>query len=375
MIGRILRVTVTVAVLAFAANYFYTHHEEVETLQFRMIAATVLLGIVFVLCSLKAAMIALSPDVLEAEMVSGNQMAETIMRFRKNSAYFILVVGFMITLSTLFLGDLTEAAMPSVFAKVGVALVIALVAEVIADYVGIKYKMKLAHAMAPLTQLLFDLLIFVKPLSWLITRLLGHEEEERLKEGVLAHIIRKQGHHDDGELKGYELHAALHVIETDHRQMKELGNPITADSCIQWSRFEDGLPVIPDKGTPSYVDLVQKIGASSKRWFVFCDEQGNPKSILDSRRFGAELGFRGADAASLYHFLHRAKVVDGDTELGHAIMAFELESEHPLENVVKIDALLIRCDDGLRIYTAADNFGDKVTGLVNVRGQVPARPH
>ena len=375
MIGRILRVTVTVAVLAFAANYFYTHHEEVETLQFRAVAAAILLGIVFVLCSLKAAMIALSPDVLEAEMVSGNKMAETIMRFRKNSAYFILVVGFMITLSTLFLGDLTEAAMPSVFAKVGVALVIALVAEVIADYVGIKYKMKLAHAMAPLTQLLFDLLIFVKPLSWLITRLLGHEEEERLKEGVLAHIIRKQGHHDDGELKGYELHAALHVIETDHRQMKELGNPVTADSCIQWGRFEDGLPVIPDKGAPAYVDLVRKIGASSKRWFVFCDEQGNPKSILDSRRFGAELGFRGPDAASLYHFLHRAKVVTGDTELGHAIMAFELESEHPLENVVKIDALLIRCDDGLRIYTAADNFGDKVTGLVNVRGQVSARAH
>ena len=56
-------------------------------------------------------------------------------------------------------------------------------------------------------------------------------------------------------------------------------------------------------------------------------------------------------------------------------MAVELESEHLLENVVKIDALLIRCDDGLRIYTAADNFGDKVTGLVNVRGQVSARAH
>jgi|GEM_PF-2365729 len=57
-------------------------------------------------------------------------------------------------------------------------------------------------------------------------------------------------------------------------------------------------------------------------------------------------------------------------ELGDAILGFELESEHPLENAVKIDALLITCEDGLRIYTAADNFGDKVTGLVKVRGAV-----
>lgn len=98
--------------------------------------------------------------------------------------------------------------------------------------------------------------------------------------------------------------------------------------------------------------------------------------MLDARRFGAELGFRRDQAASVYHFLHRAKVVDGNMELGDAIMAFELESENPLENVVKVDALLIRCDDGqLRIYTAADNFGDKVTGLVNVRGKVPVRKH
>jgi len=222
--------------------------------------------------------------------------------------------------------------------------------------------------------LLYDLLIFVKPLSWLITRLLGHEEEEKLKEGVLAHIIRKQGHHEDGEIKGYELHAALHVIETDHAKMKDLGNPVGGDSTIRWARFEDGLPVVPEKGSPAYADLLKKVSASSRRWFIFCDEKGDPKAILDSRKFGAELGFRGvADAASLYHFLHRAKVVPGDMELGDAIMAFELESENPLENIVKIDALLIRCEDGLRIYTAADNFGDKITGLVNVRGQVPVR--
>ena len=373
MIGRIIRVVLTLAVLGFAASYFHTHHEEVETLQFRAIAGTTLLGVVFVLCCLKTAMIALSPDYLEAQIATGNQMAKTVMEFRKHSAYFILVNGFMITLSTLFLGDLTEAAMPTIYAKIGVALVIALVAEVIADYVGIKYKMKIAHMLAPLTQLMFDLLVLVKPLSWLITKILGHEEEEKLAEGVLAHIIRKQGGHEGSEMAGYELHAALHVIETDHMKMADLGNPVDEGAVVKWERFEDGLPVLPERGTEAYGELVRRIGGSMKRWFLFLDREGNPKAMLDSRRFGAELGFRGAEAASIYHFLHRAKVVPGEMELGDAIMGFELESENPRENIVKVDALVIRCKDGLRIYTAADNFGDKVTGLVNVRGQVPRR--
>jgi len=256
---------------------------------------------------------------------------------------------------------------------IGFNLDCAIIAEVMADYVGIKFKMKIAHGLAPLAQLLFDLLIIVKPLSWLITRLLGHEEEERLKEGVLAHMVRKQWEHEDGELNDYEAHGLLHIMETDHVPMKELGNPLDASSWITWSRFEDGLPVIPESSTPGYAALLNRIGASMKRWFVFVDEDGTPRAILDARRFGAELGFRRESPAPMYHFIHRAKLVNGETELGDAIMAFELESEHPLENVVKIDALLITCADGLRIYTAADNFGDKVTGLVKVRGSVTAR--
>jgi hypothetical protein len=369
MIARLLRAALTFAVLAFAANYFYTHHEEVETLRFRVVAAAVLLGLVFVLCALKAAMISLSPDVLEAEIAAGNPMAKVILRFRRDGAYMILVIGFMITLSTLFLGDLTEAAMPSIWGKIGVALTIAIIAEVIADYVGIKYKMKLAHALSPLTQLLFDLLVFVKPISWLITRILGHEEEEKIKEGVLAHMVRKQWSHDDTELKDYEAHGILHVMETDHLPMRELGNPVDAKSMVAWERFEDGLPVIPAAGTREYQELLERIAGSMRRWFIFTDGNGAPRAMLDARRFGAELGYRGAEAAPIYHFLHRAKVVPGDMELGDAILSFELESENPRENVVKIDALLITSGEGLKIYTAADNFGDKVTGLVRVRNQ------
>lgn len=367
MLGRILRAGAFVALAAFGATYFYTHHEEIETLQFRLIAASILMCVVFTLCCMKAAMIALSPEMLEAELQAGNLMAKTILRFRHDSARFLMVVGFMTTLATLFLGDLTEAAMPSIWGKIGVALLIAIVAEVLADYVGIKYKMRIAHALAPLAQLLFDLLIIVKPLSWLVTRILGHEEQEHMKEDVLAHIMRKQSEMG-GELGRSEIHMALHAMESDHLPMKQLGNPIDALSTITWDRFEDGLPVIPADDSPAYADLLSRIGASMKRWFVFLDAKGEPRAILDARRYGAELAFKSSAAAPIYHFLHRAKVVDGNTELGDAIMHFELESENPIENIVKIDALLIRAADGLRIYTAADNFGDKVTGLVRVRG-------
>lgn|GEM_PF-2294528 len=256
------------------ANYCYTHHEKVETLRFRVVAASILLCIVFTLCCMKAAMIALSPDLLEAELAAGNPMVKTILRFRHDSARFLMVVGLMTTLATLFLGDLTEAAMPSIWGKIGVALTIAIIAEVVADYVGIKFKMKIAHGLAPLAQLLFDLLIVVKPLSWLITRLLGHEEQEQLKEGVLAHMVRKQWGRTDGELADDEAHGLLHIMTTDHLKMKELGNPIDSTSMVKWARFEDGLPVIPDRSSEEHTRLVGQIGASMKRWFVFLDQTG-----------------------------------------------------------------------------------------------------
>jgi hypothetical protein len=373
MIVRLIRAVLLVVALGAAANYFHTHHEEVETLQFRVIAATILLGLVFVLCALKAAMISLSPQYLMAEIANGNEMAKVVIRFRKNASHFILVVGFMITLSTLMLGDLTEAAMPSLGAKVAMALVIALVAEVIADYVGIKYKLKLAFILSPMTQLLFDLMIFVQPVSWLITKVLGHEEDGALREGMLTYMLEQEMLKGGGDLAPVEIKLALNAIMTDHLPMKEVSNVVSPGSMLEWSRFEARLPVLPERGTEAYQQLLSRLKETCElhRWLVFVDEKQEPQSVLDVRRFGAELGFKGDDAAPIYHFVQPATVVDGDVELGQALMLFELESRAPEANIVKQDVLLVRASDGLRIFTASDYFGDLVMGVARVRGELP----
>lgn len=372
MIIRLIRAILFVIALGMAANYFHTHHEEVETLQFRIGAATILLGVVFVLCALKAAMISLSPQYLMAEIANGNEMAKVVMRFRQNASHFILVVGFMITLSTLMLGDLTEAAMPSLGAKVGMALVIALVAEVIADYIGIKYKLRLAFLLAPLTQLLFDLMVFVQPVSWAITKVLGHEEDGALREGMLTYMLEQEMLKGGGDLDPIEIKLALNALKTDHLPMSEVGNSLSEDSLIRWGRWEDRLPVLPDKGTEAYDQLLGALSRTVRvqRWAVFVDAAEEHMAVLDARRFGAELGFRGDEASPIYHFVKEAKVVDGKMELGRALMAFELESMKPESNIVRQDVLLIRSDAGLKIFTAADYFGDLVTGVVRVRGTI-----
>lgn len=370
MIARLLRAVLFVIALGFAANYFHTHHEEVETLRFRIGAAAILLGIVFILCALKAAMISLSPQYLMAEIASGNEMAKVVMRFRKNASHFILVVGFMITLSTLMLGDLTEAAMPSLAAKVGMALVIALIAEVIADYIGIKYKLKLAFVLSPLTQLLFDLMIFVQPISWLITKVLGHEEDDGLREGMLTYMLEQEMLKDGAELDPVEAKLALNAIKTDHLPMKNVGHTVAPETVLPWARFEEHLPVLPDPDSPAYAELLDKLREVSPhhRWVVFIDANSGEKALLDARKFGAELGYRGLQAASIYHFLQPANVVSGDLELGRALLKFELESPDPAKNIVRRDALLIDAPEGLKIFTASDYFGDLVTGIVKVRG-------
>lgn len=370
MIARLLRAIVFLIALGLAANYFHTHHEEVETLRFRVVAASVLLGIVFVLCALKAAMISLSPQYLMAEIATGNEMAKVVMRFRKNASHFILVVGFMITLSTLMLGDLTEAAMPSLAAKVGMALLIALIAEVIADYIGIKYKLKLAFLLAPLTQLLFDLMIFVQPISWLITKVLGHEEDDGLREGMLTYMLEQEMLKEGAELDPIEAKLALNAIKTDHLPMQSVGHALAPESILPWARFEEHLPVLPEKGSAAYEDLLAQLRKISPqhRWVVFVDTHSGDKALLDARKFGAELGYRGTDAASMYHFLQAANVVPGELELGRALLQFELESPDPAKNIVRRDALLITTSEGLKIFTASDFFGDLVTGIVRVRG-------
>ena len=111
--------------------------------------------------------------------------------------------------------------------------------------------------------------------------------------------------------------------------------------------------------------LVPAIAASGRKWVAIVDREGNPKWILDADGLLREILMNKSQPVKLCHFAHRPIIVtDPSMTLGQVIPRLVVRPEHPRDDVIDEDVILV-WGDQKRIITGADILGRLLQGIVD----------
>src|SRR5262249_28731200 len=113
--------------------------------------------------------------------------------------------------------------------------------------------------------------------------------------------------------------------------------------------------------------FLRKIDASGKKWVIVTDLTGEPVFVLEAHQFLRDALFDELDV-NPNNYWHRPIVVrDMKTKLGDVIGHMKVVPEHPDDDVIDNDLILV-WGDQKRIITGADLLGRLLRGIVAVDG-------
>jgi hypothetical protein len=113
--------------------------------------------------------------------------------------------------------------------------------------------------------------------------------------------------------------------------------------------------------TPSD-SFLQQLDASGKKWVIFVDDAGLPRMVLDAHHFLRDVLFNEVSVGPEPYW-HRPIVITGmGTRLGDVIGLMKMKPEHPEDDVIDHDLILV-WGEQKRIITGADLLGRLLRGI------------
>ena len=144
------------------------------------------------------------------------------------------------------------------------------------------------------------------------------------------------------------------------------GELVHAESIISLPQANNRC-VLPDFDRTPDDAFLRKIDASGKKWVIVTDLTGEPAFVLDSHQFLRDALFDQLET-NPNNYWHRPIVVrDMKTNLGDVIGYMKVVPEHPDDDVIDNDLILV-WGEQKRIITGADLLGRLLRGIVAVDG-------
>jgi len=127
--------------------------------------------------------------------------------------------------------------------------------------------------------------------------------------------------------------------------------------------FENGRPLLPKFECSPDDPFLRRLNASRKKWVMITDTSGRASFVLDAHHFLRDLLFN-AMSVDLEIYWHRPIIItDMRTPLGNVIGRMKVKAEHPEDDVIDNDLILV-WEDKKRIITGADLLGRLLRGIV-----------
>jgi metal transporter CNNM len=312
---------------------------------------------------LNLAIFSLSKLRLEVDVAGGNHDAVELLALRKDSNLTLATVLWGNVTINVLLTLLSDSILAGVGAFAFSTIVITLFGEIIPQAYFARNALRMVARLAPLLKV-YQVALFpvAKPTAIILNWWLGPEGITFLRERDFGAFITKHVGAAGADVGQLEAIGALNFLDLDDILVVNEGESIDPRSIITLP-IENQRPLLPKHERSPDDPFLRQLNASGKKWVIVVDTSGRPSFVLDAHHFLRDSLFNTVSVdPELY--LHRPVVVtDMRAQLGSVIGRMKVKPEHPEDDVIDNDLILV-WGEQKRIITGADLLGRLLRGIV-----------
>ncbi len=301
---------------------------------------------------------------LEVEAASGNKDATKLLALRSDSNFTLATIIWGSVATNVLLTLLSNSILAGLGAFLFSTIVITLLGEIIPQAYFSRNALRVAARFVVFLKF-YQVILFAvaKPTALFLNWWLGPEAialfRERDFRALMSKHVEAAGITDVERL---EAMGALNFLDLDDILVLEEGEPVDPRSIVSLP-VKSGRPVLPTfERTPSD-PFLRQLDASGRKWVIFVDETGAPSMVLDAHHFLRDVLFEGVTIGPEPYWHRPIVVTNMNARLGDVIGLMKMRPEHPEDDVIDHDLILV-WGKQRRIITGADLLGRLLRGIV-----------
>jgi cyclin M-like protein len=312
---------------------------------------------------LNLAIFSISKLRLEVEAVGGNRDASGLLALRKDSNLTLATVLWGNVTINVLLTLLSDSVLAGIGAFAFSTIVITLFGEIIPQAYFSRNALRMAARLTPLLNV-YQVALFpiAKPTAIFLNWWLGPEGITFLRERDFRALITRHAGNTGGDVGHLEAVGALNFLDLDDILVTDEGELVDIRSVIALP-FENERPLLPKFERSPDDPFLRRLNASGKKWVIITDTSGRPSFVLDAHHFLRDTLFKTMSVDPEIYWHRPIIITDMRTPLGSVIGRMKVKSEHPDDDVIDNDLILVWGDEK-RIITGADLLGRLLRGIV-----------
>jgi metal transporter CNNM len=330
---------------------------------------TVWIGITFcitqsaIFSGLNLAVFSISKLRLEVASAGGNIDAVEVLALRKDSNLTLATVLWGNVSINVLLTLLSDSVLAGLAAFVFSTIVITLFGEIFPQAYFSRHALHMVARLTPVLKV-YRVLLFpvAKPTSIILNWWLGREGITFLRERDFRAFITKHVGAAGADVGQLEAIGALNFLDLDDILVKDEGESIDPRSIITLP-IANERPLLPRFERSPNDPFLRQLNASGKKWVIIVDPSGRPSFVLDAHHFLRDLLFDTLSASPEFYWHRPIIITDILTPLGDVIGRMKVKPEHPGDDVIDNDLILVWGKEK-RIITGADLLGRLLRGIV-----------
>ena len=312
---------------------------------------------------LNLALFSISKLRLEVEAAGGDRDASGLLALRKDSNLTLATVLWGNVTINVLLTLLSDSVLAGLGAFAFSTIVITLFGEIIPQAYFSRNALRMVARLTPLLNVYrVGLYPIAKPTAIVLNWWLGPEGITFLRERDFRALITRHAGVAGADVGQLEAIGALNFLDLDDILVVDEGESVDPRSIITLP-IDNGRPVLPKFERSPDDPFLRRLNASGKKWVIIADASGQPSFVLDAHHFLRDSLFNTMSVDSEIYWHRPIIITDMRAPLGSVIGRMRVKSEHPEDDVIDNDLILVWGHEK-RIITGADLLGRLLRGIV-----------
>jgi len=314
---------------------------------------------------LNLAVFSLSRLRLEVAADNGNVDAANVRDLRRDSHLTLSTIIWANVLNNVLLTLLSKSLLTGLGAFVFSVFAITILGEIVPQAYFSRHALRVTVRLLPLLKIYrFILFPVAKPTAVVLNWWLGYDGIKPLREQDVKALISRQIEIEGSDMGTLEGMGALNFLDLDDVSVANEGELIDPRSIIRLP-IENGRPLLPQSASSPDDPFLRQLNASGHTWVVITDLAGQPRFVLNADHYLRDILFRTMRTNQEVYW-HRPIIVnDMHTRLGEVVQRLTVNQEHPEDDVIDNDLILI-WGEQKRIITGADLLGRLLRGIATI---------